>query len=447
MATRFTRVTIAGEDRQVDVSLPAAGPIAEQLPMVLRLLSVPSTPVPRRWVLSTPELGVLPRDRSLDDSGILDGMVLHLTDAQDAALAPFVDDVEATAADTTAENAPPFTAEHRRSCVAGLLAVVLLAAVVVSALAPSPLSWLGAALTGVVALTVGALIGERGGGYAAVMAVPAAAVLVFAVQPKANGFSGADLMLILTAASLALVAVGLIRQASAATAAGVTAAVLAVTGWVGLFSGLPAYRTAGMVDLLAVVCSGLAGQLALGGAGLVNLLVADERGERVPRIAVQQSVRRGGAIATGIVWACSIAASVAVLVLMRTQLAGSRSWIPPVFGGITAAVFALRSRMFSRVRQVAPMLAVPVVGAVATSTMVPTWASMTDPGGAAGVTLGILALTAVVLAATGFSSLSEVPQARTRRLFEGLEFVAVLALIPALILVFDAISAMRRSLG
>ena len=447
MATRFTRVTIAGEDRQVDVSLPAAGPIAEQLPMVLRLLSVPSTPVPRRWVLSTPELGVLPRDRSLDDSGILDGMVLHLTDAQDAALAPFVDDVEATAADTTAENAPPFTAEHRRSCVAGLLAVVLLAAVVVSALAPSPLSWLGAALTGVVALTVGALIGERGGGYAAVMAVPAAAVLVFAVQPKVNGFSGADLMLILTAASLALVAVGLIRQASAATAAGVTAAVLAVTGWIGMFSGLPAYRTAGMVVLLAVVCSGLAGQLALGGAGLVNLLVADERGERVPRIAVQQSVRRGGAIATGIVWACSIAASAAVLVLMRTQLAGSRSWIPPVFGGITAAVFALRSRMFSRVRQVAPMLAVPVVGAVATSTMVPTWASMINPGGAAGVTFGILALTAVVLAATGFSSLSEVPRARTRRLFEGLEFVAVLALIPALILVFDAISAMRRSLG
>jgi type VII secretion integral membrane protein EccD len=447
MATRFTRVTIAGEDRQVDVSLPAAGPIAEQLPMVLRLLSVPSTPVPRRWVLSTPELGVLPRDRSLDDSGILDGMVLHLTDAQDSALAPFVDDVEATAADTTAENAPPFTAEHRRSCVAGLLAVVLLAAVVVSALAPSPLSWLGAALTGVVALTVGALIGERGGGYAAVIAVPAAAVLVFAVQPKVNGFSGADLMLILTAASLALVAVGLIRQASAATAAGVTAAVLAVTGWIGLFSGLPAYRTAGMVVLLAVVCSGLAGQLALGGAGLVNLLVADERGERVPRIAVQQSVRRGGAIATGIVWACSIAASVAVLVLMRTQLAGSRSWIPPVFGGITAAVFALRSRMFSRVGQVAPMLAVPVVGAVATSTMVPTWASMINPGGAAGVTFGILALTAVVLAATGFSSLSEVPRARTRRLFEGLEFVAVLALIPALILVFDAISAMRRSLG
>lgn len=447
MATRFTRVTIAGDDRQVDVSLPAAGPIAEQLPMVLRLLSVPSSPVPRRWVLSTPEFGVLPRDRSLDESGILDGMVLHLTDAQDAAPAPFVDDVEATAADTAGETAPPFTAEHRRSCVAGLLAVILLAAVVVSVLAPGPLSWLGAALTGVIGLTVGALIGERGGGYAAAMAVPAAAVLVFAVQPKVNGFSGSDLMLILTAASLALVAFGLVRQASAATAGGITAAVLAVTGWIGMFGGLPAYRTAGLVVLLAVVCSGLAGQLALGGAGLVNLLVADERGERVPRIAVQQSVRRGGAIATGIIWACSLASSVAVLVLMHTHLAGSRAWVPPVFGAITAAVFALRSRMFSRVRQVAPMLGVSVVAAIAVSTMVPSWVSTTDPRGAAGVTLGILALTAVVLATTGLASLTEVPRARMRRLFEALEFVAVLALIPGLILVFDAISAMRRGLG
>jgi len=72
---------------------------------------------------------------------------------------------------------------------------------------------------------------------------------------------------------------------------------------------------------------------------------------------------------------------------------------------------------------------------------------VTDPRGAAGVTLALLALTAVVLATTGFASLTEVPRARMRRLFEALEFVAVLALVPGLILVFDAIRAMRRGLG
>jgi type VII secretion integral membrane protein EccD len=446
MATRFTRVTVTGEDRQVDVSLPAAGPVAEQLPMVLRLLSVPPAPTPRRWVLSTPELGVLPRDRSLDESGILDGMVLHLTEAQDAAESPFVDDVEAAAGDSAATIAA-FTAENRRSGIAGLLAVILAVACLVSALAPNPLSWLGAALTAMLALTIGALVAQRGGAFAAALAVPAAAIMVYAVEPKPDGFTGADLMLVLTAGSLALVGYGLVRQASAATAGGIAATVLSIAGWVGLYSGLPAYRMAGLLVLLAIVGCGLAGQWALGGAGLVNLLVADERGEKVPRLAVTESVRRGEAIATGVVWACSLAAAISLLVLMRTQLPGSRAWIPPVFGAVAAVVFGLRSRMYSRLRQVTPMLGVTVIGAAAVAGMVPTWTSMTSPQGSAAVTLGLLLLAAVVLAATGFSSLTEVPRARSRRLLEGLEFLAVLAVVPGLILLFDSIGAMQRWLG
>lgn len=447
MATRFTRVTIAGDDRQVDISLPASAPVAEQLPMVLRLLSIPSTPVPMGWVLSTPELGTLPRDRSLDEVGILDGMVLYLTPAPAAAAPPFVDDVESAAGETVAAIAPAFAGGHRRSGIAGLLAPVLLAASVIAALAPGPISWMGAALAAVVALTVGAVVTERGGGFAAAMAIPATGVLVYVVESQRSGFTGANLMLVLTGASLALIAVGLVRQASTATAGGVTATVLALVSWIGLFAGLPGYRMAALVMLLAVICAGLAGQFALGGAGLVNLLVADERGERVPRTTVAESVRRGTAIATGVVWACSIAAALAALVLIRTQLPGSRGWIPPLFGVVGAAVFALRSRMFSRVRQVVPMLGVAVLGGAVVATMVPRWALMTDQKAAAAATLGVLALVAILLAATGFSALAEVPRMRLRRLFEALEFVAVLALVPGLILVFDVIGAMHRALS
>lgn len=448
MATRFTRVTIAGQDRQVDISLPASAPVAEQLPMVLRLLSIPSAAVPRGWVLSTPELGTLPRDRSLDEVGILDGMVLYLTPAPAAAAPPFVDDVESAVGDTVAEIAPAFTAEHRRSGIAGLMAPILLAATILSVFAPGPVSWMGAALAAVVALTVGALVTEGGGGYAAAIAIPATAVLVYAVESPKNGFTGANLMLVVTGASLALIAVGLVRQASTATAGGVTATVLALAGWIGLFAGLPGYRMAALIVLLAVIGAGLAGQFALGGAGLVNLMVADERGERVPRATVEDSVRRGTSIATGVVWACSIAAALAALVLIRTQLTGtgSRGWVPPLFGVVGAAVFALRSRMFSRVRQVVPMLGVAVIGGTAVATMVPQWMSMTDRTGAAAATLGVLALVIIVLAVAGFSALAEVPRMRLRRLFEALEFVAVLALVPGLILVFDVIGAMHRAL-
>lgn len=446
MATRFTRVTIAGDDRQVDISLPASAPVAEQLPMVLRLLSIPSAAVPRGWVLSTPELGTLPRDRSLDEVGILDGMVLYLTPAPAAAAPPYVDDVESAAADTVAEIAPAFTAEHRRSGIAGLMAPILLAATIASVFAPGPVSWLGAALAAVVALTVGALVTERGGGYAAAIAIPATAVLVYAVESQKNGLTGANLMLVVTGASLALIAVGLVRQASTATSGGVTATVLALAGWIGLFAGLPAYRMAALIVLLAVIGAGLAGQFALGGAGLVNLLVADERGERVPRATVEDSVRRGTSIATGVVWACSIAAALAALVLIRTQLAGSQGWVPPLFGVVGSAVFALRSRMFSRVRQVVPMLGVAVIGGTAVATMVPQWMSITDRTGAAAATLGVLVLVMIVLAVAGFSALAEVPRMRLRRLFEALEFVAVLALVPGLILVFDVIGAMHRAL-
>ncbi|WP_029137922.1 type VII secretion integral membrane protein EccD [Nakamurella lactea] len=447
MATRFTRVTIAGDDRQVDVSLPASAPVAEQLPMVLRLLSVPTTPVPRRWVLSTPELGVLARDRSLDDSGILDGMVLFLTEAPEAAAPPFVDDVEAAAAETVAEIAPAFTDEYRRSGIAGLMALILLAACWVSLTAPSPIGWLGACIAGVTALAVGALVAERGGSYVAAMAVPAAATLVYSVQPRPDGVTAADLMLILTAASLALIAVGLVRQASAVTAAGITATLLAVASWVGLYAGLPAYRMAGLVVVITVLSSGLAGQFALGGAGLVNLMVADERGEKVPRLAVDRALRRGQAIATGVVWASAVGAGVAVLVLIRTQLPIANGWISPVFGVLAAAVFGLRSRMFSRTKQVVPMLGVAVVGAIGVATMLPAWVSMTNVRAATAVALGLLALAAVLLGATGFSRMAEVPRARIRRLLEGLEFVTVLALLPGLILLFDVITAMKRALG
>ncbi len=91
------------------------------------------------------------------------------------------------------------------------------------------------------------------------------------------------------------------------------------------------------------------------------------------------------------------------------------------------------------------MLAVGVWAAIAAAVQAPRWLQL-DTGGAA-ATLGVLALTAAVVAGAGFSTLAEVPRARMRRVWERLEALAVLALIPGLILLFDAIGALKRWIG
>ncbi|WP_353649010.1 EsaB/YukD family protein [Nakamurella sp. A5-74] len=444
MATRFTRVTIAATDRQVDVSLPAAAPVGEQLPMVLRLLSVPTSSTPRRWVLSTPELGVIPRSASLDETGVLDGMVLHLTEAQEAALPPFVDDVEQTAGDLVAQE-PAFCAGDRSSGIAGLLAVLLLGACGLGLVAPSPIDWVAPALALIGALGIGATMTGLGATLAAMTAVPAAVLGLSALQ---SGASAGATVLLPVAASIGLLGAGLVRRLPVATAGGITALVFSVLTWVMTATELQGYRTAGLIVVLGVIVAGLAGQFALGGAGLVNLLVADERGEKVPRTAVVGAVNRGGAIATGMVWAVSVAVSAAVVLLITAPVIGIKSgWAIPGVGILGALVFALRSRMYSRVRQVVPMLAVPVLAGAAIGLRIPAWFGVTDARTAAGITLGVLVLIAVLLLATGLSTLAEVPKARLRRFYEAIEFLAVLALLPGLLLVFDVIGAVQRWLA
>lgn len=444
MATRFTRVTIAATDRQVDVSLPAAAPVGEQLPMVLRLLSVPTSSTPRRWVLSTPELGVIPRSASLDETGVLDGMVLHLTEAQEAALPPFVDDVEQTAGDLVAQE-PAFRAGDRSSGIAGLLAVLLLGACGLGLVAPSPIDWVAPALALIGALGIGATMTGLGATLAAMTAVPAAVLGLSALQ---SGASAGATVLLPVAASIGLLGAGLVRRLPVATAGGITALVFSVVTWVMTATELQGYRTAGLIVVLGVIVAGLAGQFALGGAGLVNLLVADERGEKVPRTAVVGAVNRGGAIATGMVWAVSVAVSAAVVLLITAPVIGIKSgWAIPGVGILGALVFALRSRMYSRVRQVVPMLAVPVLAGAAIGLRIPAWFGVTDARTAAGITLGVLVLIAVLLLATGLSTLAEVPKARLRRFYEAIEFLAVLALLPGLLLVFDVIGAVQRWLA
>jgi type VII secretion integral membrane protein EccD len=451
VGTRFTRITVVGDAalrRQVDVSLPADIAVVEQMPALLRLLSVPTSSTPVRWTLSTPEIGPIARDRTLDDAGVLDGTVLYLTPAADAAEAPFVDDVERAAAVEVADLAPAFDGAARRSVIGFLVAVVLAAALLVAAVAsPAAASWAGAAGVVVFALLVGRMIPEPGGAVAALTAVPGAALVAVGAAAAAGAtLPGYGIAVVAGAGSLGLAAAGQVRKAAGWVSGGLVLAVLAGVAVTGQALGLPADRAAGLVLIGAVIAVGLAGQIALGGAGLIDLMVADEDGRQVPRAAVASAVRRGQAIATAVVWAGALAAAAADVVLVLAPGSGTPGWIGRVVAAVGGLIFALRARMFTRARQVLPMLMAAVATGAVLAVAAPGWWSP-SPSVRTVLGLALLALLVAVVVGAGTASLAAVPRARLRRMFEILDVLTVLALVPLTVLLFSAIPAMQRWLG
>lgn len=477
MGTRFTRVTVVADGRQIDISLPADAPLVEQVPTVLRLLSVPVGPAPVRWRLAAPEFGALDPARSLDQAGVLDGTVLHLTEAAAAPLSPFVDDVEAAVAELVADHAPAWTGPARTDVIGRLLALLLVVTLVVAMYSPAPVNWLGLLLVGIAALVIGRSVTGRGGWAGAMVAVPAAAALVLAVLaawpsllgsavspgPSGTTSGGSDrvravlpaqvglvldwhglTLAVLAGAALALAAVGAVRRSPGLVTGSLLLSVVAAAAVICLRLGLPADRTAGLALVVAVVLSGLAGQLALGGAGLVGLMVADERGEPVPRQRVVSAVRRGLSLATGMVLAAAAIGAAACWVLITGQRTGTApGWQAPAVGLLGGLIFGLRSRMFSRAHQVGTMLTVVVIAAAAAAVTAPRWLGLQPPTGP-WVSIAALGVLGIVVVVSGLRSLREVAGARVQRTLERLELLAVLALVPGLVLLFEVIPMVQR---
>lgn len=473
MGTRFTRVTVVGDGRQIDISLPADAPLAEQLPTVLRLLSVPSTQVPVRWRLAAPEFGPLEPSRSLDDAGVLDGAQLYLTEAASAPPPPFVDDVESAVAEMVEVSSPSWTGETRRSAIGALLAIVLVGALLLGLTARGAVGALAPALVFVGALVAGAVIRQRGGWVCVLTAVPAAVLLplgLVSLRPSllgpgmvqdlasqgsngrtvlssiggAMGWNGLVLLLA-AAASIAVALVGTVRQSPGVMIGGGVAVALSLGALLCTRAGMPPDRTAALALVLAVLLAGLAGQVALGGAGLVDLMVADERGEPVPRLAVAAAVRRGLGLTGGMVWAAVAAGATACLVLiLRAPDPGTSSgWIAAALGALGGLIFGLRSRMFSRASQVGPMLVVVVVAMVGVAVRLPVWLHV-DPDSRPLITLLVLVLTALLGAGSGLRALREVAGARLQRTLERLELLAMLALVPGIVLLFRVIPMVQH---
>ncbi len=304
------------------------------------------------------------------------------------------------------------------------------------------------------------------------MAIPAAAALVIAVaverpysavsaavggpgEPWAGPAGLAALtdaagwkafgLTVAVGSGFALTLAGLVRRSSGVIVAGAAAAFLSFGALACDHLGMPADRTAGLILVASVTLAGMAGRLGVIGAGLVALMVADERGEPVARDAVAAAVRRGMGISDALIWISVLSAALCCSVLIIGEPVGGAGagWSAPALGTLGALIFGLRSRMFSRAGQVGPMWGVPVVTAVAVAVRSPSWFAVRPMSGSV-ITLLVVLISGVMGAVFGLQSLPEVAAARLQRILERLEVVAVLALVPGLVLLFRVIPMVQR---
>jgi type VII secretion integral membrane protein EccD len=441
MATRFTRLSVVAGDRQLDTSLPASRPVAEFLAHLPGLLSLEPTAPPTAWALSTPRHGPISPERTLDDVGVLDGDVLYLSPAVNAAESPIVDDVLVSIADEVDRATPPWRGVYRDRAVSYLAAVVVLA--------------MGAALYGVPARVPSAvlLVAAAAGCLAAAallrahVAGPAMAWISplfvgLAVVRMTSGVSlGARVTAVVAAGGLGLGAAAWVRRRHTLRVAGITAGVLAGITALLLGSGVDARSVAAWASPVLVFALAVLPQVALSASGLVGLVQRGEQGDAVPRAGVARRLKAAAARVEGTVVVVAVATSAATLTLIWSGRPAHAT-----LGLLLALIVGLRSRGFAAATQVGYLLAAPVLALVAVVFALPSWLGVTSPVVAATDRVVGLLLVLGLVASVGYARLQEVNAARVSRLLDLLDTLAVIALVPAVLLAQDVFGWLIRHL-
>jgi type VII secretion integral membrane protein EccD len=428
MTTRFTRLSVLAGDQQLDASLPAGRPIVEYFDDIPAMLGVTGTS--SGWTLSSPRHGALTLEDSLDEAGILDGEVLYLSPIVDAAEAPMVDDVITAVAAGVQRRGALWAGPAR--FVVGSVLLTGVGVVLTVALATVRNSPVAAAL--LLLLAGGAIAG------ASQLARASSRTVGWGVVPLALALgsyrltdsAALDVRLVAAAAGalLGAAALGMLRPIRRAlTIAGGTTALAAIGTALLLHAGvdgtaIAAWAAPGLVLLMAILP-----QAALTNSGLVAMIRQAEAGDSIVRTAIEQRIQRGTDLADGLA-AMLGAAGVAT----ATTLIGAGRAEQAALGGVVAAIFLMRSRGFTRAFQVGALLSVPTAAAVAVAWAGPGWLRIEAGAARSSAMIAALVVVAIGVAITSYVRLPEVPAARLSRLWDRLDPLAVLALIPMTLL-------------
>ncbi len=430
----YLRATVSGRHRYADLVLPTDEPVALLVPQLLELLDEPQE---LGQVHVTTSLGhVLDPSRPLADSGLVDGVRLHLVTAHDLPPAPLVHDLVEIVEDS---EAPGRWTQRNRATTLAVLGGLVAGAAVLLAFAVLPGFQGGPAL----AVACGALA------VSVLCAVPG--VSAHAWVAAALGVGTATLTLQraeVPGLAAALLLVGLVALSVAAAAwcghqlvAGATTVVtLAVLTSVGVATWLvtdDVVRTAAVVSTVTVLAVGLAPRVALGSSGVFALDSRLAEGGEVARVNAEDAVARAHWGLTGATLVTAGVFAVAAFALGRD---GAMEPWPAGLTVVVSLAFGLRARHFPlalhRGALWAAALGGPLGLVVAGERRWPEYGPWLVAGVAA---VGVLVAVAGVVRRTALL------QARSRRRANQLETTAILLSVPAVLGVFGVYQDLLRT--
>jgi type VII secretion integral membrane protein EccD len=432
----FSRVTVVGSRRRLDVTLPSTVPVADLIWDLVEMLAESDGGLPASWALIRVGGQALDPERPLSEQGVVQGTMLFLRDATRQDPPPAIDDyavelaiaVDAQGGRWTAAAAPPMLAWAAAACSAAAGVALLLAG------DPGSQALIGVA-GALIAAAAGWVISQRflrrsTGGLIAMSAIP----LWAAAGAGLAGLAGASSTSILAAslgssgigAAIAIVVAGEIVLLPAA-------GIITITLLPALVLGVCALVGAGPVPAAALLCPIALGSLALPGRLAVRLAGVD-RGQTA---AVSARARRGrrlhGSMLVGIAL---------VLIASSAILAASGGWFAWGLVGATAIGAVAKARHFRFTAEVAPLLAAGLVGLVLLEYPL-IGALAIGPKGIGGAA-ALLVVDALVLALTGIAVRRWDLSPQLRRQLGRLELIATAATLPLAVGVLGAYSAVAR---
>lgn len=427
VTSRYTRVTVVGRRRRIDLVLPSEETVGRLMPEVLHLLGDPPLGPSQRRQLARLDGELLAEDLSLASAGVEDGALLRVVASDELPPAPVIHDVTEEVVDDVDARAWRWGAGPRRwSLTAAVVGASVLAANLTATLDERPrtialgvaallLLMVGGALARAVHEPLGTAVTLTGGAlavYAAVSAPYGRFVVVVST---------------LTGLALLVLVLGLSTPLGRGGVIGGGVALLVLLGWVGVDRlDLPPDRAGGVLALFSVILLGWLPRVALATSGLAGLDDRRARDEPVRRpsvAAAMSGAHRGLTLAT--VAVATSAGAAGWLLLERPG-----RWTVPL-AVLLGVVLAARSRGFPLVGEVVAVLAATAAVILA---LLATWLAE-EPGARASAALVLIGIAAVALLALVVRP-AEHLLAALRRVVDRLEGLATVAMVPVVVGVF-----------
>lgn len=435
MANGHSRVTVVSPDRRVDLSLPGSVPVGDLMAHLLDLCTDHQDRTRAlAWMLRPVGGAGLTWASSLDSARVRDGAILELCPRSGAAAQSIVEDVR----DATEDAVDQTVGTWRRQDTTTM--AVLILAVLAGIVLALPTLWAATSGSGVpiaIALAGALLCGclsaaRRGLAVAAhvLLATGLAWVGAIVIVATAPGALVADPLTSATRAALAGVAIlgsaafvarAVPRLVAWSAAAAVTFG--AALGWACTeLVGRSVDEAIAVGTVLGILTLGVLPRTCLAAGGLAGLDYVVRTHGGVDPAAVAATFGRSRALLTGALIAM---AGLTAAGAIRLELAGSSVQVAQA--AAIAGCLILRARAFTQFLHVLTLVLAGV-----TALLVQLTADLVggQPRLGTVATLGLVLIWAGVLARGGLSARDDVTGARSRRLLDATEALAVATLIP-----------------